>query len=164
MEDYVNRLCDLKINFEVIPSLEATRSKLRDAIERELLMVINDLDDLSKGFLDEYLSVRRYRVSGSLDVNANYGLIIYGKVPRRTKYGNPEAATYNKLGRAVYKLLEQQRRAFGFHIVKPEDLQKQRKPRIEPESPYSDSYLLSSYFSKYREKFIVDTGIKSIWR
>ncbi len=161
---YVDRLCDLKMNFEVKPSLDVERAVLRDSIERGVLLVIKDLDNLSQGLLEEYLSVRRYRVSGSLDVSTDYGLIIYGKVPRRTKYGNPEAATYNKLGRGVYRLLQGQRKAFGFHIVTPDDLSKQVKPKLEPESDYSDSYLVSSYFSRYKERFILDTGIKSIWR
>jgi len=161
---YVDRLCDLKMSFDLIPSSEATLSKLRSAIQRELLLVVRDMEGLSQDFLQEYLSVSRYRVSGSLGVSSNYGLIIYGNIPRRTRYGNPEAATYNKLGRAVFNLLKGQRKAFGFHILSPDLLAKQRKPILDPEPPFSDAYLLSSFFSRYKEKFIVDTGIKSIWR
>ncbi len=164
VRNYVNRLCDLKMSFEVVSSTEATLSKLRNVIERKLLLVVRDLENLSGDLLQEYLSVSRYRVSGSLGVSSNYGLIIYGQVPRRTKYGNPEAATYNKLGRHVYNMLKDQRKAFEFHIIYPDLLGKQRKPVLEPEPPFSDSYLVNSFFSRYKEKFIVDTGVQSIWR
>jgi len=164
VDAYVGRVCDLKTRFEVVPSNQATLARLRDAVARETLLVVNDLDQLSQGFLQEYISLARFRVAGALGVSSNYGLIIYGKVPRRTRYGNPEAATYNKLGRAVYRMLEEQKRAFGFHIVTPDLLGPQRRPVLDPPSPYSDAYLVSSFFSRYREKFIVDTGIKSIWR
>ena len=161
---YVDRLCDLKMNFEVVSSGEATMAKLRDAVGRKLLLVVNDLDDLKAGFFQEYLSLSRYRASGSLDVSSKYGLIIFGPVPRRTKFGNTEAATYNKLGRGLYRLLTEHKKAFGYHMVTPDILERQSKPTLEPESPYSDAYLVNSFFSRYKEKFIVDTGIKSIWR
>jgi hypothetical protein len=161
---YVDRLCDLKMSFEVVPSSRADLAKLRNAIASKHLLVVNDLDDLSLGLYQEYISLGRYRASGSLDVSSKYGLIIYGAVPRRTKYGNPEAATYNRLGRGLYRLLTEQRKALGFHILTPEDLAPQRKPVLDPESPFSDAYLVSSFFSRYKEKFIVDTGIKSLWR
>jgi hypothetical protein len=164
VKSYVDRLCDLKMNFEVITSGEATLPKLRDAISRKLLLVIKDLDDLKPSFFQEYLSLSRYRASGSLDLSANYGLILFGQMVRRTKFGNPEAATYNKLGRGLYRSLTEHKKAFGYHMVTPDLLERQRKPSLEPESPYSDSYLVNSFFSKYKEKFIVDTGIKSIWR
>ncbi len=164
VRNYVGRLCDLKSKFETIPSSEATLAKLRGTIERQIVLVIKDLDSISGAFLQEYLSLNRYRTSGSLGVTNDYGVIAYGPILRRTRYGNPEAATYNKLGRAIFKTLQDQRRAFGFHIVTPEMLAKQSKPVLEPESPYSDSYLVTSFFSRYRESFIVDTGIKSIWR
>jgi hypothetical protein len=161
---YVDRVCDLKMNFEVVPSSQATLARLRDAIERKLLLVVGDLENLSGDLLQEYLSLSRYRVSGSLGVSSDYGMIIFGGVVRRTKYGNPEAATYNKLGRGVYNLLREQGKAFGFHMVFPDHLEKQRKPVLEPAPPFSDAYLVSSFFSRYKEKFIVDTGIQSLWR
>jgi hypothetical protein len=161
---YVDRLCDLKMTFEVVPGRQATLAKLRYAVENKLLLVVKDFDDLDPSLYDEYLSVSRYRASGSLGVSSNYGLIVYGNVPRRTKYGNPEAATYNKLGRGLYRLLDGHRKVMGFHIVTPDLLAKQRKPVLDPEPPYSDAYLVTSFFSRYKEKFIVDTGIKSIWR
>jgi len=164
VRNYAERLCDLKMNFELISSTEATLAKLRDAVGRKLLLVVKDLDDLKSGFFEEYLSLSRYRASGSLDLSANYGLVIFGRVVRRTKFGNPEAATYNKLGRGLYRSLTEHRKAFGYHMVTPDVLERQKKPSLEPESPYSDSYLVNSFFSKYKEKFIVDTGIKSIWR
>ncbi len=164
VKQYVDRLCDLKMTFEVVPSSEATLAKLRDAVGRNLLLVVKDLDNLSAGLFQEYLSLSRYRASGSLDVSSNYGLIVYGEAPRRTRYGNPEAATYNRLGRGIYRLLTEHKKALGFHIVTPDLLSRQRKPVLDPESPYSDGYLVNSFFSRYKEKFIVDTGIKSIWR
>ncbi len=161
---YVNRLCDLKMSFDLVPSSQVDLARLRGAIGRELILVIRDMDHLSPGIFEEYLSLSRYRASGSLGVSPKYGLVVYGMIPRRTKYGNPEAAAYNKLGRGLYRLLTQQRKALGFHIVRPEDLGTQSKPILDPESPYSDSYLVNSFFSRYKEKFIVDTGIKSVWR
>ncbi len=114
--------------------------------------------------LQEYVSFTRYRTAGSLGVSSKHGLLIYGRILRRTRYGNPEAATYNKLGRAVFNMVHDQKRSLGFHIVSPESLASQAKPVLEPESPFPDSYLVTSFFSRYRESLILDKGIRSVWK
>jgi len=164
VESYVRRLCDLKSGHVLVSSGQATLAKLRDAIQREMVLIVKDLDRMVYDLLQEYVSLTRYRTAGSLGVSSKHGLLIYGRIVRRTRYGNPEAATYNKLGRAVFKMVQEQKRSLGFHIVTPESLASQVKPVLEPESPFPDSYLVTSFFSRYREGLILDKGIRSVWK
>jgi len=163
LESYIRRLCDLKPDHEVVSSSDATLGRFRSAVEREKVLIVKDLNPGLHDLLQEYLSLTRYRTAGSLGVSPRHGLLIYGSVVRRTKYGNAEAAIYNKLGRAVFRMVQEQRRLLGFHVVTPESLSVQPKPILEPESPFPDSYLVTSFFSRYRGSFISDKGIRSIW-
>jgi len=54
---YVNRLCDLKMSFDLASSSQVDLARLRNAIGRELILVIRDMDHLSSGIFQKISQV-----------------------------------------------------------------------------------------------------------